>query len=104
MRATSEFGFVLGGPHAVELDRAAARRLDAHDRLHRGRLARAVRPDQAEDLAGGGIEKLRLLHRDQAAEALGQAGRPRASVLRSPGMPLGCTLQPGEYASINIGG
>ena len=40
--------------------------------LHRGRLAGAVRADQAEDFAGAQIEA-QILDRGQAAEALGQA-------------------------------
>ena len=40
--------------------------------LHRGRLAGAVRADQAEDFAGAQIEA-QVLDRGQAAEALGQA-------------------------------
>ena len=58
--------------------------------LHRGRLAGAVRPDQAEDLAGAQIEA-QVLDRGQAAEALGQAadfedrgGRRSASITSAP--------------------
>ena len=51
---------------------AGGRPLDAHDRLHRGRLAGSVRADQAEDFAGAQIE-IEVLDGGEAAEALGQA-------------------------------
>ncbi|MGY4462533.1 hypothetical protein ACVWYI_006493 [Bradyrhizobium sp. LB13.1] len=51
---------------------AGGRALDAHHALHRGRLARAVRPDEAKNLAAIDLEA-EVLHRRQSAEALGQA-------------------------------
>src|SRR6202035_1740067 len=53
-------------------DFTRARALDAHDRLHRGRLAGAIRADQAENLARAQI-KAEILDRGEAAEALGEA-------------------------------
>src|SRR5437588_4880507 len=35
----------------IEIDRAGGWALDSHDELHHGRFARAVRPDEAENLA-----------------------------------------------------
>src|SRR6202521_560336 len=61
-----------GDVFTLEDDFARARTLDAHDRLHRGRLAGAVRADQAENLAGAQIET-EVLDRGEAAEALGEA-------------------------------
>src|ERR1700732_2006411 len=61
-----------GDVFALEHDFARARAFDAHDRLHRGRLAGAVRADQAENLAGAQIET-EVLDRGEAAEALGEA-------------------------------
>jgi len=56
---------------AIDLDRTRIGPLDAHDELHHRRLARAVRADQAEYLAGFDIEA-DILHRDETAEALRQ--------------------------------
>src|SRR6202521_414635 len=61
-----------GDVFTLEDDFARARTLDAHDRLHRGRLAGAVRADQAENLAGAQIEA-QVLDRGEATEALGEA-------------------------------
>ena len=53
--------------------------------LDRRRLARAVRTEEAEDLASGDLE-VDAIHRDQVAVALGQAGdRMTASVATSVG-------------------
>src|SRR5580692_1278546 len=56
---------------ALEEDFARCRAFDPHDRLHGGRFAGAVRPDQAENLAGVNLE-VEILHRREAAEAFGQ--------------------------------
>src|SRR6476646_3901332 len=61
-----------GDVFALENDIAGGRAFDAHDRLHRGRLAGTVRTNQAEDLAGAQIE-VEVLDGGKAAEALGQA-------------------------------
>ncbi len=61
-----------GDVDAVDRDPAGVQPLDPHDQLHHRRLARPVRPDQAEDLARTDREP-DVLHRDQAAEPLGQA-------------------------------
>src|SRR6202007_3039701 len=57
---------------ALENHISRCRAFDAHDRLHRRRLAGAIGADQAENLAGAQI-KAQILHRGEAAEALGQA-------------------------------
>ena len=56
----------------VDADRAAVRPLDAENRFHHGGLARPVRPDQTENLAGFDGEA-DVLHRGQSAEALDEA-------------------------------
>src|ERR1700689_5163062 len=61
-----------GDIFALEDDIARGRPFDAHDGLHRGRLAGAVGADQAEDLAGAQVEA-KVLDGGEAAEALGQA-------------------------------
>src|SRR6202789_3800375 len=60
-----------GDVFALENDIARGRPFDAHDGLHRGRLAGTVRTDQAEDLAGAQIE-VEVLDGGEAAEELGQ--------------------------------
>ena len=59
-------------PRRRRFHRAGIGPLDAHDQLHHGRLAGAVRADEPEDLAALDV-KAYVLDRDQAAEALGQA-------------------------------
>ena len=54
-------------------DGAAIRCAQALDALHRRRLAGAVRPDQAEDLAFFDVER-HLVHGDDAAVGLADAG------------------------------
>src|ERR1700733_12300263 len=61
-----------GDVFAQEDDLARGRALDAHDRLHRGRLAGTVRADQPKDFTGTQIE-VEVLDGGEAAEALGQA-------------------------------
>src|SRR6202035_2912568 len=61
-----------GDIFSQENDVARGRAFDPHDRLHRGRLAGAVRADQAENLAGAQLE-LEILDGGEAAEAFGQA-------------------------------
>src|SRR5262249_17249657 len=51
---------------------ARARAFDAHHAFHRGGFARAVRPDQAKDLAAMQVEA-EILHRRQSTEPLGEA-------------------------------
>jgi hypothetical protein len=47
----------LGDLLTVERDAAAVRRDQAEDAVERGRLARAVRSEQPDDLAGGDIDR-----------------------------------------------
>src|ERR1700724_3124644 len=61
-----------GDVFALENDIARGRAFDAHDRLHRGRLAGTVGADQTEYLAGAQIE-VEVLDGGEATEALGQA-------------------------------
>src|ERR1700738_5131845 len=61
-----------GDVFALEDDIACRRAFDAHDRLHRGRLAGAVRADQTENLAGAHLEA-QVLNGGEATEALDQA-------------------------------
>src|SRR5947209_4170942 len=80
--------------NAVEIDRACGRPLDPHDELHHGGFARAVRPDQAENLAALHLEA-DAVDRDKATIALDQAVHreprhacsPRRKI--SPSRPLG---------------
>src|ERR1700731_2640501 len=60
-----------GHVFAQKNDIARGRAFDAHDRLHRGRLAGTVGADQAEDLAGAQIE-VEVLDGGEPAEALGK--------------------------------
>src|SRR5687768_17733375 len=57
---------------ALQAHRARARRVKAGDDIERGALARAVRADQAKDLALGKIEA-DVRDGGEAAEALGEA-------------------------------
>src|ERR1700722_17402379 len=57
---------------ALEDDLARCRAFDPHDRLHRGRFAGAVRPDQAENLAGMNLQA-EIFDRGEAAESFGEA-------------------------------
>ena len=66
-----------GDVDAIDPHRAGIGPFDAHDELHDRRFARAVRPDEAEDLARGDIEA-DVLDRDQPAERLGQAAHLEA--------------------------
>ncbi len=59
---------VVGGL-AEDLDRAGVGAQDVHDHPQRGRLAGAVRPQQAEDAAPGNLEG-QVLHRHVAGEGL----------------------------------
>ena len=65
-------GRPAGYVDAVDQDLAGIGLHDAHDELHHGRLAGAVRPDQAEDLARADRQP-HLVDRDKAAEALAQS-------------------------------
>ena len=70
-------------PHRVEpehADGAAVRRAEAAHALHRRGLARAVRPDQAEDLAREDVER-HVVHGDGRAVGFVEAGYPN----RGPG-------------------
>jgi len=58
---------------AIDRDGAAAQRIEAGNDVDQRRLARAVRPDQAQDLALAHIE-IDIAQRLQSAEAL---ARPR---------------------------
>src|SRR3984957_9124997 len=66
-------GLVAGDVGAGEHDAAGVRREDAVDQVEQGRLAGAVRPDQAEDLALAHLER-EVAHGLQAAEALAHLG------------------------------
>ena len=59
-----------GARGAVDADRARARRDDAAEDLHQGRLARAVLADEADDLAGGDGEA-DIVESDDAGIGLG---------------------------------
>src|SRR5258708_18857771 len=59
---------------AVKDDSAARRREQAGDAVEKSGLARAVGADQGEDLAALD-RKANAVHRDQAAEALGELGQ-----------------------------
>ena len=61
-----------GDLDAVDAHRAGIGALDAHDQLHHGRFAGAVRADQAQNFAGLNAER-HVLDGDEAAEALGEA-------------------------------
>ena len=60
------------GVHAQHLQRAARPRRHAGDHPHRGRLARAVRTEEAEDLAARDVD-VDAAHGLELAEALAQA-------------------------------
>jgi len=55
---------------AVEEDAALVRGVEARDDIEEGGLARAVRADDADDLARGGAQR-DFTDRGQSAEALG---------------------------------
>ena len=64
--------------HIIELYRSAVDAFDAHDQLHHRRLARTVRSDQPENLAGVNVET-DVLDGDQTAETLRQAANRQAT-------------------------
>src|SRR5439155_10304874 len=61
-------------PFAGEPDLAGVRAIEAGEQIHRRRLARAVGADEAPHLARAN-GKREIVHRDQAAESLGEALR-----------------------------
>ena len=65
---------------ALEADRAGARAQSAGDQIERRALARAVRPDEAEDLALAHFEG-HLVDRQESSEALGEPLDRQASSL-----------------------
>ena len=56
-QARADLGAVLVGVEAQDREVALRARRDGADHLHRGRLARAVRAEQAEGLAGRDLER-----------------------------------------------
>jgi hypothetical protein len=72
---------------AFELDGARRRQVEAGDHVHQGRLAGAVRPDQADHLVPfeAEVDRRQGLH---AFEGAGDAGRPER-----PGRPASLRLR-----------
>ena len=70
-----------GDIDAVDAHRTRIRALDPHDQLHHRGFAGAVRADEAQNFAGAD-GKRHLLHGDQTAESLGQAGYLQMGAVR----------------------
>ena len=64
---------IVAKVESADADDAVGRRMDAGQRAQRGRLARAVRTDQPEDLAALDGEG-EVLHRDKGVVVLREAG------------------------------
>ncbi len=79
---------LLGNPQAQHLDLALAGREQAAQHADRGRLAGTVRAEETVDLRLRHVQ-VDLVHRDQAAEALGQAAGMDGDVASAGGLCAG---------------
>src|SRR5690349_886364 len=80
---------------ALQANFAGTRRVDTGDEIDQRRLAGAIGPDEAADLAGGDADR-DVFRRRQSAEAFGEAlgleqRRHQTSRPRSPKSPVGRT-------------
>ena len=68
----------------LKTDLAAVGAKRAGDQVERGRLARAVRPDEAEDFARHRPSKRQIVDRDEPAECLADMAERRGRAIRPP--------------------